>query len=192
MKKLFPLIAMAIMSICLVSCSDDDDSNNVPVAKRVYSSVYTTYSLKFSEATLELGQVVVSYPNSAGEMVRESVLKPVWEKTVKVNKPLSKCEFQVTLTKMPGIDYSESNPVFSTSATGKKYAFMGLEDIEVRMGACDQDGVLITESGFASKSLRFYPQPDQIDEFFDMFSSAPFCHHSVLFDKDGKLVPRDY
>lgn len=181
---------MAIMSICLVSCSKDDDNIEPVVKEKVYSSMYTTYSFKFTEATLALGQVVISYPNSEGEMIRESVLNPVWEKTVKINKPLSKCEFKVSITKMPGIDYSDNNPAFSTDANGKKYAVMGFEDIEVRMTTCDQDGVQISESSFSSKSLRSYIEPDEIDEYFDLHSVLSLLEHSASFDTKGNVIPR--
>lgn len=185
MKKFFSLIVMAVMCTCFVSCGNDDDNNGPVVNDPVFSSVKGTLSLKFTEATLNLANVVVSYPNSEGKMVRESVLKPDWKKTVDVNKPISEFEFQVFITKMPVIDISDNNPTFSTAADGTKYAHLGLDEIELSMVSCDQNGQDLSGFRVLTKSTSD-KKSDEINEFFEVHASGPYYSWAAVFDKNGK------
>lgn len=83
MKKFFSLIVMAALSACFVSCGSDGSGKEdpkPPIEASVFSSVKVDISLKFTEATLNMANIVISLPNSEGKMVRESVLKPEWER----------------------------------------------------------------------------------------------------------------
>lgn len=97
MKKFFYMSVLVLMAaLTMTSCgSDDDKKGDEPTSK----SISYEASVTFSQDMIDICDVTMTYKDSDGKAVTETVTSTTWNKKVKVNKlPAivgAKCDFKL-------------------------------------------------------------------------------------------------
>ena len=176
MKKFVSMFSfvMAIASVSFVSCGNDDDIDDPIVSTSEFTSVKATYSCELTEATLNVATVVASYTGEDGKTVNETISNPIWEKSVTINKPVSECDFQISVTKR---------------ADSEETVKLGLENIAINVKSYDQNGKMLSLYKRASAQVSTI-EPGQIDNYFALHADEPLYEMTAAFDKKGNSLEK--
>ena len=100
MKK---FLYLTIAALTLVACGDDDHEENNPPQEKQYTKLVTRANMDISQELFHIADITVYYMNEAGEVVKERMTSPVWEKTVTQPIPC-KTGMAVTFTIKPDLN----------------------------------------------------------------------------------------
>lgn len=173
--KPLALMMSMVMSLCLVSCGDDDDNNGTSGDNKTIAYYEATYSADLSDTWFDFFDVTITYTNMSGEETSEPIrMNTSRSIQIPANVASDAVSFKIHVTRKangPAIDETQS---YKFESAAKLWVQSYLKDNT--KGSFSSGDVLPQSQTSAIKGVN-------LEKFLQRYSDADLYSRSVELQK---------